>query len=88
MATPRVVPALDVSKQRELGFGLGFEAASIDQLALEAREEALRHRVVVGVAHTAHRGLHAHRTTSLTEGDTGVLRTLVAVMNDVGGLAL
>jgi len=42
----RKLPALDVGEQREARFDLGLEAAPVDEFTLEARDEALRHRVV------------------------------------------
>jgi hypothetical protein len=69
----RVVPALDVAEQRYARLGLGRPTVPIDQLALERGEEALGHRVVVGVAHGAHRRPHAHLLAALAEGDAGVL---------------
>ena len=67
MATPRVVPALDVSEHGEPRFGLGLEGGPIEQLAFEAGEEALGHGVVVGVADAAHRRPHAHRLAAAAE---------------------
>ena len=46
----RVVPALDVAEERQAGLGLGLEGVPVEQLALEAGEEALAQGVVVGVA--------------------------------------
>lgn len=54
MSPPRVVPALDVGEQRRARFGLRLKAASTEQLTFKAREEALRHRIVVRVTHRAH----------------------------------
>ena len=44
---------------------LVLQAAPVDQLALEGGEEALGHRVVVGVADRAHRRAHAHLLAAL-----------------------
>ena len=82
MAPTRVVPTLDVREYGESSRGLGLEAAPVEQFALKAGEEAFRHRIVVGVADAAHRWPHAEVAAALAEGDAGVLRTLVAVMND------
>src|SRR5678815_3663594 len=84
----RVVPSLDLSEQSHARLGLGLEAPAVDQFAFQARKEALRHRVVVGVADTAHRGTNAHLRAALPEGDAGVLRALIAVMNDLARPAL
>ena len=49
MPAARVVPSLDVGEQRQPCLGLGLPALAVDQLALEAGEEALGHCGVVGV---------------------------------------
>ncbi len=60
MTAPRVVPALDVGKQRKVRVGLGLETASVDQFAFQARDEAFRHRVVVRIPNAARGRAHAH----------------------------
>jgi len=55
MAAASVVPAFDGVEEGEARGGLGAEAVAIEQLALERREEALTHGVVVGVTDTTHR---------------------------------
>jgi hypothetical protein len=51
------VPALDGVEDSEARLGRGREALPIEHLALEGREEeALAERVVVDIAHRAHRG--------------------------------
>src|SRR5262249_24559955 len=88
MASPRVVPTLDIREGRHRRLGFRSEAAPIDELALETGEEALGHCVVVGVSDASHRGSHAHLAATLAERDAGVLATLVAVMDDVGRSSL
>jgi len=73
MATPGIVPAFDEVEDGEARVGLGAEAFAIEQLALERREEALTHGVVVGVAHTAHRRADAGLATAPAEGERRVL---------------
>ena len=73
MTAARVVPALDVSEQRESRLGLRLETPSIDQFALEARKEALRHGVVVGVTDASHRWPHTELAAALTERQARVL---------------
>jgi len=68
VTTSQVVLTRDVREQRMACFGLGLETASVNELALEAGEEALGHRVVVGVADGAHRRTHAHRIAAAAEG--------------------
>jgi hypothetical protein len=45
-----VVEDLDVIEDRRSGLFLGDEVAVVHEFVLEVAEEALRHRVVVGVA--------------------------------------
>jgi len=73
MAPPPVVPAFDVAEEGHARFGLALEGTAIEQLALEAGKEALRHGVVVGVADAAHRRTHAELGAALTERNTRVL---------------
>jgi len=84
----RVVPAFDPAEDSQTRLGLALEAAPVEQLAFETREEALGHGVVVGVSDRAHRRTHAHLPAAVAEGDAGVLAALIAVMDDLVGLAL
>ncbi len=59
------------------------EAPSRQQLAFQRREETLGHGVVVGVADGSHRGPHSGFAAAISEGNGRVLRSLVAMMNDV-----
>jgi hypothetical protein len=68
-----VVPPLDVCEQREVCFRLGHPAAPIDQFTLECGEEALGHRVVVGIADRTHRMSQAHLSAAVAERNIGVL---------------
>src|SRR6267378_2034676 len=78
----RVVPAFDVLEDRHAGLRLRLETPAREQLALQRREEALAHGVVVGIAHRSHRGPHLRFLAAKAEGDRGVLRTVVGVMHD------
>src|SRR5690606_37875011 len=71
--TMRVVPALDPLEGRHPGFRLALEPPTVQQLTLQRREEALGHRVVVGVAYRAHRRHDAGLLAALAEGVAGVL---------------
>src|SRR6266536_4008326 len=88
MAPPRVVPTLDVSEQRDPRRRLGLEAAPVKEFALQAGEEAFRHRVVVGVADAAHRRANAHLQAALAERDASVLTALIAMVNHLRRSAL
>ena len=65
VSAARVVPALDVGEQRKASIGLGLPRALVDQFAFERGEEALDHRVVVGIAHGPHGRAHAHLLAAL-----------------------
>src|SRR5256885_8827523 len=80
VTAPRVVPALDVLEDGHPSLGLGLEGATVDELALEAGEEAFT-QGVVGVADGSHRGPDAGLATSLPEGYRGVLRAVVRGMH-------
>ena len=82
MSAARVVPALDPGEEGRARLGLALPASAVDQLAFQAGEEALGHRVVVVVADGAHRRVHAHLLAAATEGNAGVLAALVGVMDD------
>src|SRR3989475_12041586 len=88
MSTPWVVPAFDEVEDGEARVVLRAEAFAIEQLALERREEALAHGVVVGIAYTAHRRPDASLATAAAEGERRVLAALIRVMNHRGRSAL
>src|SRR5437879_13434315 len=88
MSTPRIVPAFDEAEDGEARVGLRAEAVAMEQLALERREEALAHGVVVGIAHTTHRRPDAGLATAPAEGERRVLAALIRVMNHRGRSAL
>lgn len=54
VASVRVVEAFHEVVDRHAGFGPACEVVAVQQLALQGREEALAHRVVVGVADRSH----------------------------------
>ena len=73
MAATRVVPSFDIREDGYSRLCFRREAASVDELALEAGKEAFRHRVVVGIAHAAHRRPHAQFLATPAELDARVL---------------
>jgi hypothetical protein len=81
-ATMRVVPPLDVFEDGEAGLGLGREAAAVQELALERREETLAVGVIVGVADGPHRGPDTDFPAPEPEGDGRVLTALIGAMGD------
>ena len=50
MAAGGIVPSFDELKNGHTGFGLGLELAPVEQLAFKGGEEALTHRIVIGIA--------------------------------------
>src|SRR5215813_507439 len=61
---------------------------AVEQLALERREEALAHRVIVRVPDRAHGWPHAHVAAALAEGNQCVLAAPIRMMNHVWRSAL
>ena len=69
----RVVPSFDAFEHREPRLGLGLEAPAVQEFLFERCEEALRHRIVVGIADRAHRGHDVHFLAALAERVARVL---------------
>src|SRR6201747_1131199 len=88
MTSPGVIPSFDPGKYCEAGFGTGFEGFAINEFALETGEEAFRHGIIKRIANRSHGGSHAHLTAAIAEGHAGVLAPLVAMMNNLFGVAL
>jgi hypothetical protein len=72
-----VVEPGDVLDDGQLELRAGAPGAVGDQLGLEGVDEALGHRVVVGVADRADRGKHAVIVEGLGVVDRGVLGAAV-----------
>ena len=85
METMWVVPAFDVAEDLLLCLGRGGEVHAIDELALQRGEEALTHGVVAAVADASHRRTHTFILAALAEGNRGVLRALIGVVDDLLG---
>ena len=68
MLPMRIVPALDEVEDGHSGVGLGREAATVQQFALEGGEEALTEGVVVGVPHAPHGRSDARLAAAEPEG--------------------
>jgi hypothetical protein len=73
MSAVRVVPTFEPFKYGHPGFRFGFESTSAQQFALESREEAFRHGVVVGISDRSHRGHDVRFLTALAEGVARIL---------------
>ena len=83
-----IVPAFDELEDGLSCLGWISEALPVDQLTFQGGEEALAHGVVISVAGRPHGGTHAHRLASLAEGDGGVVRPLVGMVDDTLGAPL
>src|SRR6267142_168935 len=73
MQSHRVVPAFDKGEADDLRLGLRGKAATFQQLAFEGREEALAHRIVVGVADRSHRRPHTGFPATFAECQRRIL---------------
>src|ERR1700722_7676647 len=87
MPPVRVVPAFDELEDGEFRLPRRLEAATNEQLAFERGVEAFAHRVIVTVADGTHRREDSLFPAALPEGDRGVLRSLVRVVNDANRVA-
>lgn len=67
---------------------LSTELEAVDELALEACEEAFAERVVVAVADRTHGQVYTEFSAAVAEGNGSVLTALVGVVDDVVGSAL
>ena len=83
----RIVPPLQELEDSHSCLGLRPEPLAIEQLAFQGREEALAHRVVVAVAGRFHRGADTGFLAPFSEGDRGVLASLVGMLDDCGETA-
>jgi hypothetical protein len=88
MMTARIVPDLDELDERYRCFGLGIELALVEKLAFESGDEAIAHRVVLGIPNRFHGRPDSCFFASVTEGYERILRALVAVMDDTRRPAL
>jgi hypothetical protein len=75
----RVVPAFDETEYGVACFDLSLKASPVRQLALEHREEALGHRILVRVTNLAHRSTHSHFSVSFPEGKRSVRFSITSV---------
>src|ERR1700691_4596826 len=80
----RVLPTFNPFEYGHLSFRLTFEPTPVQQLTLERGKEALRHRVVVCIAHRTHRGHDARLAAALAERVACVLAAAIRMMNDLG----
>ena len=84
----RVVPPLYELEHRLLRLFTGSHPHPIDEFALQGGEEGLAHRIIIRVADTSHRRLHAGLSAPVAEGNRSVLAAVVGVMHHGPRLAL
>ena len=80
-----IASAFDVAEARHARFGMGREPAAAEQLGFQGGEEALGHGVVVSVADRTHRGADTGLAAPFAERQRRMLRSLVAVTDNVFG---
>ena len=68
-----IVPPFDEVEHRHARLGLGFEAGTVKELALEGGEKTLAHGVVETIADRAHRRPDSGLAAAFAEGEGGVL---------------
>ena len=78
-----VIPALHPLGYGQLRLGLRPEALAIEQLALESYEQALNHRVVVGITDRAQGWHDVHLATTLAERITRASAAVIALVHDL-----
>jgi len=77
-----VVPGFNPCKNSMACFRFGFPGTAINESELKACKETFRHRVIVGIANCPHGWPDSHFFTALAKSLTGVLTTLVKMMNN------
>src|SRR5262245_1642650 len=77
----RIVPAFYELKDFTASFVLSAKSSSIYQFTFERGEETFTHRIVIAITNRSCRRSHAGLSTSLSEGDRGVLSSLIRMMN-------
>ena len=81
VSSPGVVEALDVLEDRTSRYVPSRPRVVVDQLPLERGNEALGHRVVVGIGHRSPRGQKALFPEPAPELHRGVLAAPIGVVN-------
>ena len=66
----------------------GFEGLAVNEFALKAGEETLRHGITNASPNIPMEWPHTHLAAAIAEGHAGVLAPLVAMMNNLLGVAL
>ena len=77
----RIIPTFYELKDFAASFVLSAKSSSIYQFTFERGEETFTHRIVIAITNRPRRRSHAGLSTSLSEGDRGVLSSLIRMMN-------
>jgi len=83
----RIVPPFQALEDGYSRLGLRLEPLTVEQLALQCREEALAQSVVEAIGGRPHRGADTGFLAPFPEDDRGVLASLVGMMDDREGTA-
>jgi transposase IS116/IS110/IS902 family protein len=78
----RIVPSFGELKDVTASFVLSAKSSSIYQFTFERGEETFTHRIAIAITNRSCRRSHAGLSTSLSEGDRGVLSSLIRMMNN------
>jgi hypothetical protein len=78
----RIVPSFDELKDFTASLVLSAKSSSIYQFTFERGEETFTHRIVIAITNRSCRRSHTSLATSLSEGDRGVLSSLIRMMNN------
>src|ERR1039457_5772383 len=81
MSAVRVIPTFDPGKDRQLRFGLRFEAPATQHLTFKSRPKRLGQSVVVTISHRTRGGHHTRFLTPLAKRVACVLTTAIGVMD-------
>lgn len=79
-----VIEGFDVVEDCRAGFGVGGEAATVDELVFETAPERLNVGVVVAIALSAHRGKQLVFGQDCPVGSAGELGAAVGVDDEMG----
>jgi len=86
MSTGRVIPTFN--ELEDCHAGLGREAVTIEEFALQGSEEAFAQGVVVAITGRTHRGAHTGLLAASSKADRGILRALIGMVDDSDGPSL
>lgn len=77
-----IVPPLDEIEHLHPGLGSIAEALPLEELAFQCGKERFAHGVIVGVSYRSHRRPDSRLLAADAEGNGGILRALIRVVDD------